>query len=179
MRITSPLTPLFGALVVSAALAAGLLTPSPAHAGASGALAAVPVADASGACGHGSPTFDDVVTYLVNGLDAVRTRRLDHTMSVSRLTVNDVIEVFILTTRIVKIPAQVIAGLVPTAGFFLSFIVGGVFSGVKCPSTAPPSTATRRGCESSCATTGLTLAFAPVRYGAPILRGITQTMCPA
>ncbi|MET8876747.1 hypothetical protein [Nocardia sp. NPDC004604] len=74
---------------------------------------------------------DPIVTYLVNGLDAVRTGRLDTTMSVSRLTVNDVIEVFILATRIVKIPAQFAASLVPTVGFFLKPIVGAVFSGVK------------------------------------------------
>ncbi|MQY22388.1 hypothetical protein [Nocardia macrotermitis] len=191
MRITSPLTPLFGALVLSASLGAGLLTATPAQADTPTALAAVPVAAGDGTCGQDSPTVDDVVnsaasavrtvipanriaeydrqvdefrhtiaavrvhrdalpvdptreksgrlgqlddpivTYLVDGLDAVRTGHLDRTMSVSRLTVNDVIEVFILATRVVKIPAQVLSGLVPTAGFFLSFIVGGVFSGVK------------------------------------------------
>ncbi|MBF6065088.1 hypothetical protein IU500_29475 [Nocardia terpenica] len=74
---------------------------------------------------------DPIVTYLVNGLDAVRTGRLDHTLSIGQLGVNDVIEVFILSTRIVKIPVQLAASLVPTAGFFLKFLVGGVFSGVK------------------------------------------------
>lgn len=74
---------------------------------------------------------DPIVTYLVNGLDAIRTGRLDHTMSVSRLTVNDVIEVFILANRIVKIPAAILAGLAPTAGFFLGFIVSAAFSGVQ------------------------------------------------
>lgn len=190
MRITRPLTPLLGALGVSAALGASLLTAVPAHADTPGALAAIPVTGTAGTCGHSSPTVDDVVTsaaaavrtvvpadqlaafdrrvndfrhtiaamrvhrdelpvdpthrtgrlgqlddpivtYLVDGLDAVRTGHLDRTMPVSRLTVNDVVEVFILATRIVKIPAQVLAGLVPTAGFFLSFLVGGVFSGVK------------------------------------------------
>ncbi|MFB8275992.1 hypothetical protein [Nocardia colli] len=74
---------------------------------------------------------DPIVTYLVNGLDAVRTGRLNNTVSVSRLTVNDVIEVFILAARIVKIPAQLAASLVPTAGFFLKPIVGAMFTGVK------------------------------------------------
>ncbi|MEV0296587.1 hypothetical protein [Nocardia sp. NPDC050710] len=74
---------------------------------------------------------DPIVTYLVNGLDAVRTGRIHQTMSVSRLTVNDAIEVFILATRIVKIPAQLAASLVPTAGFFLRPIVGAVFTGIK------------------------------------------------
>ncbi|WP_054811562.1 hypothetical protein [Nocardia arizonensis] len=74
---------------------------------------------------------DPIVTYLVNALDAVRAGRLDQTVSVSRLTVNDVIEVFILATRIVKIPAQLAASLVPTAGFVLKPVVGGLFNGVK------------------------------------------------
>ncbi|MQY25863.1 hypothetical protein [Nocardia aurantia] len=188
MRITRLHAPLLGAVVLSAALTAGLLTPSAAHADEPGTLAAATVADAG--CGQVAPTFDDVVasaatafrsvvpaeqisafdqevdrfrhdlaavrvhrdqlpvdpthgegrlaelddpivTYLVNGLDAVRTGRLDRTMSVSNLTVDEVVEVFILATRIVKIPAQLAASLVPTAGFFLKFIVGGVFSGVK------------------------------------------------
>ncbi|RDI61692.1 hypothetical protein [Nocardia pseudobrasiliensis] len=190
MRISRSLRPLLGAFVLTTALGAGLLTPSPARADQPASLAAAPVADAAGLCGAQAPTFDDIVTsaatalrgvvpaaqvadfdrrvedfrhdiatlrvhrdglpvdpatlggrpeqlddpivtYLVNGLDAVRTGRLDQTVSVSRLTVNDVIEVFILATRIVKIPAQLAASLVPTAGFFLKFIVGGVFSGVK------------------------------------------------
>ncbi|MEV0334373.1 hypothetical protein [Nocardia sp. NPDC050717] len=74
---------------------------------------------------------DPLVTYLVNGLDAVRTGRIDETMSVSRLTVNDAIEVFILATGIVKIPAKLAAGMVPTVGFFLKPIVGAAFSGTK------------------------------------------------
>ncbi|WP_083895308.1 hypothetical protein [Nocardia jiangxiensis] len=68
MRITRPLTPLFGALVVSASLGAGLLTPSSANADTPGALAAVPVAAET--CGHTSPTFDDVVT---SAASAIRT----------------------------------------------------------------------------------------------------------
>ncbi|MEV0074939.1 hypothetical protein AB0H58_00880 [Nocardia neocaledoniensis] len=74
---------------------------------------------------------DPIVTYLVNGLDAVRTGRIEQTMSVSRLTVNDAIEVFILATGIVKIPAKLAAGMVPTVGFFLKPIVGAAFSGAK------------------------------------------------
>ncbi|GGN82114.1 hypothetical protein [Nocardia rhizosphaerihabitans] len=74
---------------------------------------------------------DPIVTYLVNGLDAVRTGRIDQTMSVSRLTVSDAIEVFILATGIVKIPARLAAGMVPTVGFFLKPIVGAAFSGTK------------------------------------------------
>lgn len=74
---------------------------------------------------------DPIVTYLVNGLDAVRTGRIHQTMSVSQLTVNDVIEVFILGARIVKIPAQLAASLVPTVGFVLKPIVGAIFNGVK------------------------------------------------
>ncbi|WP_019925077.1 hypothetical protein [Nocardia sp. BMG111209] len=190
MRITRLPAPLLGAIVLSAALTAGLLTPSAARADEADTLAAATVTDASAVCGHAAPTFDDVVTsaatafrsvvpaqqlsafdaevgrfrhdlaavrvhhdqlpidpthgdgrlaelddpivtYLVDGLDAVRTGRLDRTMSVSNLTVDEVVEVFILATRIVKIPAQLAVSLVPTAGFFLKFIVGGVFSGVK------------------------------------------------
>lgn len=74
---------------------------------------------------------DPIVTYLVNGLDAIRTGRVHETMSVAHLTVNDAIEVFVLATRIVKIPAQLAASLVPTAGFFLKPIVGAMFNGVK------------------------------------------------
>ncbi|MFC6010376.1 hypothetical protein [Nocardia lasii] len=74
---------------------------------------------------------DPIVTYLVNGLDAVRTGRIDETMSVSELTVNDAIEVFILATRIVKIPTQIVAGMVPTVGFFLKPVVGAMFTGTK------------------------------------------------
>ncbi len=188
MRISAPVPPLLGAVVLAVALGAGFLTPSIARADATSTLGATRVADA-GSCATGAPTVDDVVdsaastirtavpanqlaaydrqvqnfrrtiaavrvhrdelpadptrrpgrlgqvddpivTYIVDGLDAVRTGRLDHTMSVSRLTVNDVIEVFILANRIVKIPAEVLAGLVPTAGFFLSMIVGAAFSGV-------------------------------------------------
>ncbi|PKV82367.1 hypothetical protein [Nocardia fluminea] len=74
---------------------------------------------------------DPIVTYLVNGLDAVRTGRIDETMSVSQLTVNDAIEVFILATGIVKIPAKLLAGMVPTVGMFLKPVVGAVFTGTK------------------------------------------------
>ncbi|WP_280303114.1 hypothetical protein [Nocardia neocaledoniensis] len=74
---------------------------------------------------------DPIVTYLVNGLDAVRTGRIEQTMSVSRLTVDDAIEVFILATGIVKIPAKLAAGMVPTVGFFLKPIVGAAFTGTK------------------------------------------------
>ncbi|MFI6571685.1 hypothetical protein [Nocardia fluminea] len=74
---------------------------------------------------------DPIVTYLVNGLDAVRTGRIDETMSVSQLTVNDAIEVFILATGIVKIPAKLLAGMVPTVGMFLKPVVGAMFTGTK------------------------------------------------
>ncbi|MRH90740.1 hypothetical protein GFY24_25430 [Nocardia sp. SYP-A9097] len=74
---------------------------------------------------------DPIVSYLVNGLDAVRTGRIDQTMSVSRLTVVDAVEVFILATGIVKIPAKLIASMVPTVGMFLKPIVSALFSGVK------------------------------------------------
>ncbi|TCJ96740.1 hypothetical protein [Nocardia alba] len=74
---------------------------------------------------------DPIVTYLVNGLDAVRTGRIDETMSVSQLTVNDAIEVFILATGIVKIPAKLVAGMVPTVGIFLKPVVSAMFTGTK------------------------------------------------
>lgn len=74
---------------------------------------------------------DPIVTYLVNGLDAVRTGRIHQTLSVSQLSINDVIEVFILGARIVKIPSQLAASLIPTVGFVLKPIVGAVFNGVK------------------------------------------------
>lgn len=74
---------------------------------------------------------DPIVTYIVNGLDAVRTGRIDETMSVSELTVSDAIEVFILATGIVKIPAKFAAGMVPTVGFFLKPVVSGLFAGTK------------------------------------------------
>ncbi|MFD3427054.1 hypothetical protein [Nocardia fluminea] len=74
---------------------------------------------------------DPIVTYLVNGLDAVRTGRIDETVSVSQLTVNDAIEVFILATGIVKIPAKLLAGMVPTVGMFLKPVVGAMFTGTK------------------------------------------------
>ncbi|MRH86161.1 hypothetical protein GFY24_01555 [Nocardia sp. SYP-A9097] len=74
---------------------------------------------------------DPIVSYLVNNLDAIRTGRIDNTVSLSRITVADVVEVFILGTRIVKIPAQLAASLVPTAGFILKPIVGAIFNGVK------------------------------------------------
>ncbi|MEV6770991.1 hypothetical protein AB0N05_20450 [Nocardia sp. NPDC051030] len=74
---------------------------------------------------------DPIVSNLVNTLDAIRTGRIDKTVSVSSLSVNDVIEVFILATRIVKIPAQLASSLVPTVGFVLKPIVGALFNGVK------------------------------------------------
>ena len=74
---------------------------------------------------------DPIVTYLVNGLDAVRTGRIDQTMSVAQLTVDDAIEVFILATGIVKIPAKLAAGMAPTVGIFLKPIVGAAFTGTK------------------------------------------------
>ncbi|QLY31159.1 hypothetical protein H0264_01835 [Nocardia huaxiensis] len=74
---------------------------------------------------------DPIVSNLVNSLDAIRTGRINQTVPVSSLSVNDVIEVFILATRIVKIPAQLGASLVPTAGFILKPIVGAIFNGVK------------------------------------------------
>lgn len=74
---------------------------------------------------------DPIVSHLVNSLDAVRTGRLNQTVAVSSLTVNDVIEVFILAARIVKIPAQLGVSLVPTVGFVLKPIMGPIFNGVK------------------------------------------------
>ncbi|MFB8009457.1 hypothetical protein [Nocardia sp. NPDC056000] len=74
---------------------------------------------------------DPIVSYLVNSLDAIRTGTIDKTVSLSQVTVADVVEVFILGTRIVKIPAQLAASLVPTAGFILKPIVGAIFNGVK------------------------------------------------
>ncbi|WP_024805333.1 hypothetical protein [Nocardia sp. BMG51109] len=74
---------------------------------------------------------DPIVSYLVNGLDAVRTGRIDQTVPVSALTVTEVVEVFVLATRIVKIPAQLAASLVPTVGFLLKPIVGAAFTGVQ------------------------------------------------
>ncbi|MFE3191677.1 hypothetical protein ACFXHA_21885 [Nocardia sp. NPDC059240] len=74
---------------------------------------------------------DPIVTYLVNSLDAVRTGQVHQTVAVSQLKVRDVVEVFILATRIVKIPAQFASSLVPTVGFVLKPIVGALFNGVK------------------------------------------------
>ncbi|MEC3955786.1 hypothetical protein VMT65_22325 [Nocardia sp. CDC153] len=74
---------------------------------------------------------DPIVTYLVNNLDAIRTGQVDRTIAVSQLKVRDAVEVFILATRIVKIPAQFAASLVPTVGFVLKPIVGALFNGVK------------------------------------------------
>ncbi|GAB4582329.1 hypothetical protein [Nocardia sp. IFM 10818] len=74
---------------------------------------------------------DPIVTHLVNNLDAIRTGRINKVVPITHLTVNDVIETFILATRIVKIPAQLGASLVPTAGFVLKPIVGALFNGVK------------------------------------------------
>ncbi|MBH0777845.1 hypothetical protein [Nocardia bovistercoris] len=74
---------------------------------------------------------DPIVTYLVNGLDAVHTGRIDQTMSISRLTVNDVIEVLVLATGVVKIPAQLAASMVPMVGFVLKPVVSELFTGVK------------------------------------------------
>ncbi|MTE12035.1 hypothetical protein [Nocardia aurantiaca] len=74
---------------------------------------------------------DPIVTYIVNNLDAIKTGRLHRTIALSDLKVRDVVEVFILATRIVKIPAQFAASLVPTVGFVLKPIVGALFNGVK------------------------------------------------
>ncbi|MBL1073347.1 hypothetical protein JK358_02945 [Nocardia sp. 2] len=74
---------------------------------------------------------DPIVSNLVNSLDAIRTGRIHQTVSVSSLSINDMIEVFILAARIVKIPAQLGASLVPTVGFVLKPIVGAIFNGVK------------------------------------------------
>ncbi|MEV6096277.1 hypothetical protein [Nocardia sp. NPDC051981] len=74
---------------------------------------------------------DPIVTYIVNNLDAIKTGRLHQTIAVSQLKVRDVVEVFILATRIVKIPAQFASSLVPTVGFVLKPIVGAMFNGVK------------------------------------------------
>ncbi|MGW2664122.1 hypothetical protein ACWCW7_24440 [Nocardia tengchongensis] len=74
---------------------------------------------------------DPIVTYIVNNLDAVKTGRLHQTIALSQLKVRDVVEVFILATRIVKIPAQFAASLVPTVGFVLKPVVGALFNGVK------------------------------------------------
>ncbi|MGV9836231.1 hypothetical protein ACWDUL_18870 [Nocardia niigatensis] len=74
---------------------------------------------------------DPIVTYIVNSLDAVKTGQVHKTIALSELKVRDVVEVFILATRIVKIPAQFAASLVPTVGFVLKPIVGALFNGVK------------------------------------------------
>lgn len=74
---------------------------------------------------------DPIVTYIVNNLDAVKTGNLHKTIALSQLKVRDVVEVFILATRIVKIPAQFAASLVPTVGFVLKPVVGALFNGVK------------------------------------------------
>ncbi|WP_240505364.1 hypothetical protein [Nocardia mangyaensis] len=88
---------------------------------------------------------DPIVTYIVNGLDAVRTGRIDETMSVSQLTVNDAIEVFVLATGIVKIPAKLAAGMVPTVGFFLKPVVSAMFTG-----TAALARAVQNSIEAGC-----------------------------
>lgn len=74
---------------------------------------------------------DPIVTYIVNNLDGIHSGRIDKTIAISQLKVRDVVEVFILGTRIVKIPAQLAASLVPTVGFVLKPIVGALFNGVK------------------------------------------------
>ncbi|MVU79739.1 hypothetical protein GPX89_21160 [Nocardia sp. ET3-3] len=74
---------------------------------------------------------DPIVTYIVNNLDAIRTGQVNRTIALSDLKVRDVVEVFILATRIVKIPAQFASSLVPTVGFVLKPIVGALFNGVK------------------------------------------------
>ncbi|MEV6279485.1 hypothetical protein [Nocardia sp. NPDC051832] len=74
---------------------------------------------------------DPIVTYLVNGLDAVRAGRIGTTVSVTELTVNDAIEVFVLATGIVRIPAHFAAGAVPMVGFFLKPVVNALANGVK------------------------------------------------
>lgn len=74
---------------------------------------------------------DPIVTYVVSGLDAVRTGQIHETMSLSQLTVDDAIEVFILATGIVKIPAKLAASFVPSVGIVLKPVVSAMFSGVK------------------------------------------------
>ncbi|GAB0103411.1 hypothetical protein JMUB6875_23840 [Nocardia sp. JMUB6875] len=74
---------------------------------------------------------DPIVTYIVNNLDAIHSGQVHRTIALSDLKVRDVVEVFILATRIVKIPAQFAASLVPTVGFVLKPIVGALFNGVK------------------------------------------------
>ncbi|MEC3914042.1 hypothetical protein [Nocardia sp. CDC160] len=74
---------------------------------------------------------DPIVTYIVNNLDAIHTGQVHRAIALSQLKVRDVVEVFILATRIVKIPAQFAASLVPTVGFVLKPIVGALFNGVK------------------------------------------------
>ncbi|MGX1808731.1 hypothetical protein ACWIGI_23675 [Nocardia sp. NPDC055321] len=73
---------------------------------------------------------DPIVTYLVNGLDAVRTGRMDTTVSVSELTLEHVVEVFLLANRIVKIPTQMLTTMIPRVGSMLVGMVGSMFKGV-------------------------------------------------
>ncbi|MBF4999639.1 hypothetical protein IRT45_21075 [Nocardia sp. BSTN01] len=91
---------------------------------------------------------DPIVTNVVNALDAIRSGRIDHTIPLSALTVNDVIEIFILATRVVKIPAQLGASMVPTAGFVLRPIVGALFNGVKALARAVQRQLSTTGCPS-------------------------------
>ncbi|MEU8895090.1 hypothetical protein [Nocardia sp. NPDC048505] len=221
MRIPRLLTPLLGALALTGVLGTAILVPTaPAHADATGTLAATPISDG---CAAGAPSFDDVVTaaatalrtqvpaaqlagfdqqvddfrrgiaavrvhrdglpvapafvgarpdylddpivtYLVNGLDAVRTGRVHQTLSVSRLTVNDAIEVFILATRIVKIPAQLTASLVPSVGILLKPIVGAIFNGVKALS--------RKLQEHIAAQCAAPSAYAPLDLGDPVVERV-------
>ncbi|MFC9893121.1 hypothetical protein ACFVMC_05465 [Nocardia sp. NPDC127579] len=107
---------------------------------------------------------DPIVTYLVNGLDAVRTGRIHQTMSVSQLTVNDAIEVFVLATRIVKIPAQLAASMVPSVGILLKPIVGALFNGVKSLTRA-----VQDHLATQCAAPN---AYAPLELGAPALERV-------
>lgn len=71
---------------------------------------------------------DALVTYVVHFLDNVRSGQIDGSIPLSSLTVADAIEIFILSTRIVKIPAELLADI--SVGYVLEVIVGAVFSGV-------------------------------------------------
>ncbi|MFJ4656156.1 hypothetical protein ACIP5Y_33215 [Nocardia sp. NPDC088792] len=94
---------------------------------------------------------DPIVSNLVNALDAIKTGRIDKTVSASSLNVNDVIEVFILATRIVKIPTQLAFSLVPTVGFILKPIVGALFNGVKSLARAVQGQLSTVGCQTRAA----------------------------
>ncbi|MEV6274651.1 hypothetical protein [Nocardia sp. NPDC051832] len=107
---------------------------------------------------------DPIVTYVVNGLDAVRTGRIHSTLSVSQLTVNDALEIFVLATRIVKIPAQLTASLVPSVGILLKPITGALFNGVKSMTRA-----LQNHIAAQCAAPS---AYAPLDLGAPVFEKV-------